>query len=154
MTPVREDRLRHVEDTKMLQRSSEQRRTHLKRTELQQQKRHQTEIRTSDRSEPSELCVRACVCVSCRHLLQGAVAVGQIQCVHTVWVTQEAMQVLSRGQKHIRHQQGCSNRPSQVRVKALFGGVLCTGRSSPRNEFPDRSSCVRAEATAGLLQRA
>lgn len=48
----------------------------------------------------SWVCVFACVCMSCLYLLQRAVAVGQIQSLQTVWVTQEAVQVLRGKQKH------------------------------------------------------
>lgn len=40
---------------------------------------------------------------TCVHLLQRTVAVGQIQSLHTVRVTQEGMQILFTTHKQVRH---------------------------------------------------
>lgn len=111
----------------------------------------------------------ACVCMSCLYLLQRAVTVGQIQSLQTVWVTQEAVQVLRWKQKH-QHQtlqelqknslysclSSIYNSVQVLELDMTWGGAgrLRTGRSSPLSEFPDRSRCMRAEETAGLAQRA
>lgn len=150
--PVRKDCFWHVEDRKVLQRSSEQGRTHLNTTNNEEK---YNELRTRRNHRARRFSLKF------SDLLQTAVAIGQIESFQDVWVTQEAVKVLWRKKTHTnssdyKNSPDCSS--SVVQPDAWYEmqwrGRLHTGRSSPRREFPDRSRCVRVEATIGLAQRA